>query len=121
MHARPRRLGVVATGAGATARGLVQACTRFGIDAAVLSPEQALAVLGPEDVALGRLDVRQTLDGVERGLWELRVLDRESVRVLNPASNGAVDFTRQYRRERDVFEAAVEGLLDPAVAALRAG
>ena len=35
--------------------------------------------------------------------------------------NGAVDFTRQYRRDRDAFEAAIEGLLDPAVAALRAG
>jgi RimK family alpha-L-glutamate ligase len=86
MHARPRRLVVVARGHGATARGLVRACTRFGVEAAVLSPEQALAMLGPDDSALGRLDVRQTLDGVERGLWELRVLEREGVRVLNPAS-----------------------------------
>jgi RimK family alpha-L-glutamate ligase len=86
MHARPRRLVVVARGRGATARGLVRACTRFGVEAAVLSPEQALAMLGPGDSALGRLDVRQTLDGVERGLWELRVLEREGVRVLNPAS-----------------------------------
>jgi glutathione synthase/RimK-type ligase-like ATP-grasp enzyme len=35
--------------------------------------------------------------------------------------NGAVDFTLQYRRDRDVFEAAIEALLDPALAALQAG
>ena len=52
----------------------------------MLSPERALAELGPQDTALGRLDVRQTLDGVERGLWELRVLEREGVRVCNTAS-----------------------------------
>jgi RimK family alpha-L-glutamate ligase len=52
----------------------------------VLAPERALAELGPVDAALGRLDVRRSLDGVERGLWELRVLEREGVRVLNPAS-----------------------------------
>ena len=35
--------------------------------------------------------------------------------------NGAVEFTPQYLRERDVFEAAVEALLDPAAAAATAG
>jgi glutathione synthase/RimK-type ligase-like ATP-grasp enzyme len=34
--------------------------------------------------------------------------------------NGAVDFTRLYRRESDVFEAAVEALLDPSAAAITA-
>jgi glutathione synthase/RimK-type ligase-like ATP-grasp enzyme len=34
--------------------------------------------------------------------------------------NGAVDFTQQYRRGRDVFQAAVEALLDPALAAVNA-
>jgi RimK family alpha-L-glutamate ligase len=86
MHARRPRLGVVALGESATTRGLVRACTRVGVEGVVLSPERALAELGREDTALGRLDVRQSLDGVERGLWELRVLEREGVRVLNPAS-----------------------------------
>jgi len=86
MHARRPRLGVVALGESATTRGLVRACTRVGVEGVVLSPERALAELGAADTALGRLDVRQSLDGVERGLWELRVLEREGVRVLNPAS-----------------------------------
>jgi RimK family alpha-L-glutamate ligase len=86
MHARPPRLGVVATGDSATTRRLVRACTRFGVEGVLLSPERALAELGADDTALGRLDVRQSLDGIERGLWELRVLEREGVRVRNPAS-----------------------------------
>jgi hypothetical protein len=35
--------------------------------------------------------------------------------------NGAVEFTPQYGRERDVLETAVEALLDPAAAAVGAG
>jgi RimK family alpha-L-glutamate ligase len=49
----------------------------------LLRPAQALALLGPGDVALGRLDVRPTLDGVERGLRLFgRLVDR-GVHVLN--------------------------------------
>jgi RimK family alpha-L-glutamate ligase len=55
--------------------------TRLGM---VLSPAQALARLAPGDVALGRLDVLQTLDGVEPGLWALDRLAAIGVRVLNP-------------------------------------
>ncbi len=54
--------------------------TRLG---AVLSPAQALARLQPGDVALGRLDVLQTLDGIEPGLWTLERLAASGVRVLN--------------------------------------
>lgn len=54
--------------------------TRLGT---VLSPAQALTRLGPGDVALGRLDVLQTLDGVEPGLWALDRLAATGVRVLN--------------------------------------
>jgi RimK family alpha-L-glutamate ligase len=86
MHARRPRLGVLALGESATTRGLLRACTRLGVEGVVLSPERALSELGPADTALGRLDVRTSLDGVERGLWELRVLEREGVRILNPAS-----------------------------------
>jgi gamma-F420-2:alpha-L-glutamate ligase len=49
----------------------------------VLDPLEALRLLHPGDVALGRLDVRRTLDGVERGLSELVELERRGVRVLN--------------------------------------
>lgn len=49
----------------------------------VLTPAQAVARLRPGDVALGRVDVRSSLDGVEPGLWALNVLARRGVTVLN--------------------------------------
>jgi [lysine-biosynthesis-protein LysW]--L-2-aminoadipate ligase len=54
--------------------------TRLG---AVLTPAQALAKLRPGDVALGRLDILPTLDGVEPGLSALDRLDALGVTVLN--------------------------------------
>ena len=36
---------------------------------AVMTPEAALATFRRGDVALGRLDVLPTLDGVDDGLW----------------------------------------------------
>ena len=55
------------------------------VDACVLTPEQAAAVLGPCDAAVGRLDVAAELDGVEDGLWALGTLAARGVRVLNRA------------------------------------
>ncbi len=54
--------------------------TRLG---AVLTPAQALARLRPGDIALGRLDVLESLDGVEPGLWALDRLAALGVTVLN--------------------------------------
>ena len=54
--------------------------TRLGI---VLTPAQAVARLGRGDVALGRLDVLATLDGVEPGLWALERLAASGATVLN--------------------------------------
>jgi RimK family alpha-L-glutamate ligase len=54
--------------------------TRLG---AVLTPAQALSRLGRGDVALGRLDVLPSLDGVEPGLWALDRLAAAGVTVLN--------------------------------------
>jgi [lysine-biosynthesis-protein LysW]--L-2-aminoadipate ligase len=77
---------VVAHNESATTTGLLRACNRLGVDSVVLPPERALAELAPGDLVLGRLDVRFSLDGIESGLWELRVLEREGVRVLNRAA-----------------------------------
>jgi [lysine-biosynthesis-protein LysW]--L-2-aminoadipate ligase len=50
----------------------------------VLGPREALRLLGSGDIALGRLDVRRTLDGPERGLSELAELSEQcGVAVLN--------------------------------------
>jgi [lysine-biosynthesis-protein LysW]---L-2-aminoadipate ligase len=49
----------------------------------VLAPAQALTRLRPGDVALGRIDVLRTLDGIESGLWALDLLERRGVTVLN--------------------------------------
>jgi len=54
--------------------------TRLG---SVLSPAQALSRLGPGDIALGRLDVLPSLDGIEPGLWALDRLSALGVTVLN--------------------------------------
>ena len=53
------------------------------VDARILTPEQAATVLGTSDAAVGRLDVADSLDGVEDGLWALGTLAAKGVRVLN--------------------------------------
>jgi len=53
---------------------------RLGV---VLSPAQALARLRAGDVALGRLDVLESLDGIQPGLWALDRLTALGVTVLN--------------------------------------
>lgn len=55
------------------------------VDARIFTPEQAVAVLGSRDVAVGRLDVMETVDGVEDGLWALGTLAARGMRVLNRA------------------------------------
>src|SRR4029077_15882306 len=54
--------------------------TRLGT---VLTPAQAVARLGRGDIALGRLDVLTTLDGIAPGLWALERLATSGVTVLN--------------------------------------
>ena len=55
--------------------------TRAGIR--ILPPVEALRTLTGGDVAIGRLDVSEQLDGIEAGLWELARLEGAGVRVLN--------------------------------------
>jgi RimK family alpha-L-glutamate ligase len=75
---------VVAHGASWTNHALARAASRLGYIGCVLSPEAAVVSLAPGDVALARIDVRRDVVGVEDGLWELRVLERDGVHVLNP-------------------------------------
>jgi RimK family alpha-L-glutamate ligase len=57
-----------------------------GAESMLLEPQTALGQLGPGDVALNRLDVLPTLNGVEDGLWIVSQLEAHGVRVLNSAS-----------------------------------
>lgn len=62
---------------------LVEGLRRVGIGAELLAPPVARHGLGPGDIALVRLDVRSTLDGVETGLADVAALPAHGVRVLN--------------------------------------
>ena len=81
---RAMKLGVVAHRRSDTNEALVAAAAALGVESAVLSPRDALRVLEPGDVALGRLDVRESIDGMEAGTRELERLAVEGVEVLNP-------------------------------------
>ena len=62
---------------------LVGAWQAAGMDVSVLTPAFALATLEAGDVALFRLDVLPTLDGVEPGFDVFPTLEEHGVRVLN--------------------------------------
>ena len=85
MGRRSPQIALLAHRETATTSGLARACRMHGLDARVLTPRDALLELERGDVALARLDVRDDLAGIEPGIWELRMLERRGVRVLNPA------------------------------------
>ena len=58
-------------------------CAVPGVESLLLTPAQALARLDPGDVALGRLDVLHSLDGVEPGTWAIETLEENGCRLLN--------------------------------------
>jgi len=70
-----------------TSGDLVEAFRTLGIPAQLIEADDALGVLGADDTALARLDVTQTLDGVEPGLLATLLLERRGVHVLNPVSS----------------------------------
>jgi glutamate carboxypeptidase len=85
--ARPApRVAVLGTDASVTNVLLTRAWCSLGADAVLLGPGEVAGWLHDGDTVLGRLDVLPSLDGVERGLLELLLLERRGVRVLNPAS-----------------------------------
>jgi RimK family alpha-L-glutamate ligase len=80
------RFAVLAHSRTETNLALAAAAASIGAAGEVLSPRGALRLLGPGDVALGRLDVREGLDGIESGSPELERLACAGVDVLNTAS-----------------------------------
>lgn len=63
--------------------GLVSACGRLGLDAGVVAPSEVGRRVAANGTLLGRLDVLPSLDGIERGLGELRAAADRGTRVLN--------------------------------------
>ncbi len=78
-----RRLLLVATLSTPTNVALAAAAERLGLAAEIVSPDAALALAGPGDILLGRIDVRRSLDGPEPGLTELRQVAAAGVDVVN--------------------------------------
>jgi RimK family alpha-L-glutamate ligase len=81
------RFVVVAHRCTDTNAALAAAAEALGVHASVLSPRDALRVLEPGDVALGRLDVRSGLDGMEAGSVELERLAANGIELLNRPSS----------------------------------
>jgi RimK family alpha-L-glutamate ligase len=110
------RLGIVAHRATQTNLALAAEAPP-GVDASVLPPLAALHVLRPGDVALGRVDVRETVDGVEDGLWHLERLASAGVAVLN--ASPALRLAHDKRLTATALTAA--GLPHPFTVSVRDG
>jgi RimK family alpha-L-glutamate ligase len=78
------KFAVVAHRHSATNNALVTAARACGVESELVDPHRALSLLGPGDVALARLDVREELDGIESGTGELERLAAGGVDVRNP-------------------------------------
>jgi RimK family alpha-L-glutamate ligase len=78
------KFAVVAHRLSPTNVALATAAAARGFASSVVEPRRALALLEPGDVALARLDVREGLDGIERGTGELERLAAGGVDVRNP-------------------------------------
>lgn len=93
-------VAVIAGQEGETSGCLVEEWRARGIDALLLTPEESVARLGEGDIAVVRLDVLPTLDGVEPGLEHMGRLQARGVVVLNPpaALLGAHDKLETSRR-----------------------
>lgn len=78
---------VVAGRSTPTSELLVGALRERGVQARLTAPAELGRLASAADVVLGRLDVRQALDGVEEGIWELRRAGRRGLLVLNSASS----------------------------------
>jgi ribosomal protein S6--L-glutamate ligase len=95
----------------------LSSCAVPGAESLLLTPAQALARLGPGDVALGRLDVLHSLDGVEPGTWAIETLEENGCRLLN--RRRSIFAAHDKRRTANLLAAA--GLPHPATRVARSG
>jgi ribosomal protein S6--L-glutamate ligase len=108
-------VAVIGGAGNVTNRVLVAAWRSFGISAELLAPSEAYARLGPGDVALGRVDVSQTVDGVEPGLLDLLLLERRGVDVRN----GAAALLTAHDKLRTAARLAEAGIAHPRTGLVR--
>ena len=92
-------------------------CVLPGVESLLLTPAQAVTRLEPGDIALGRLDVLHSLDGVEPGTWAFDALEGSGCRLLN--RRGSILAAHDKRRTADIVAAA--GLPHPATRVVRDG
>src|SRR5262245_152596 len=79
-------IALVASRPNETNNRIADAWRALGLDAVVVPTQWALAQLRAGDVAIGRVDVRRSIDGVEPGLLDLLELDRRGINVINGPS-----------------------------------
>lgn len=111
------RVGVIGSPSNEASAALVDHWRSLGLCASLLSAGEALEQLRPGDVAVARLDVLATLDGVEPGLVALLALERRGIRVVNPVRSLLVAHDKL--RTADVLR--VLDLPHPETAHLRPG
>ena len=80
----PDAVTIVAHRRGSTNDELARAWRAAGIETRILTPDEAMAEVEPGDVVLARLDVLDSLDGIEPGLEQVGALVRRGARLLNP-------------------------------------
>ena len=85
VMARTPHVAVLGLSANETNVNLVAAWRDLGIDAELVTPNDVRRRVGAGSIALARIDVRPTLDGVEPGLLELVWVERSGVTVVNTA------------------------------------
>src|SRR5437764_912695 len=78
-----RKVWIVGRSANKTNQELTSRWRSCGVDARMIDPADASDRLGPDDVAVGRIDVRRSVDGIEPGLLALHDLVRRGVHVVN--------------------------------------
>jgi RimK family alpha-L-glutamate ligase len=111
------RVFLIGSAANETNVCLAEAWSRRGLEVELLSAAAACDVMRPLDIAIGRLDVLPTLDGVEPGMLELLRLEHQGSVVLNRA--WALLACHDKLRTAHVLRAA--GLPHPRTTVVKAG
>jgi [lysine-biosynthesis-protein LysW]---L-2-aminoadipate ligase len=79
-----RMLALIANGLTPTNEALLRAFARQGFAPRLVSPDRAARLDPRRWLALARLDVRATLDGIESGFFALRRAEDAGLTLLNP-------------------------------------